>query len=187
MRYLLRLIAAVAMVALVALAPAAFAACPPLLNHTLPRLQDNAPQNLCQFQGKVVLVVNTASYCGFTSQYAALEAMYDKYRERGLVVLGFPSNDFGQQEPGDSKEIADFCRSTYGVRFPMMAKTAIAEPGTSAFYRGLIARSGSRPRWNFHKYIIDRSGTRVESFGSQTPPDSARVIALIERLLAERP
>ena len=169
-------------------APAAMAAnCPALLNHTLPRLQDGVPQPLCQYQGKVVLVVNTASFCGYTGQYEGLEAVYDKYKGRGLVVLGFPSNDFGSQEPGTEKEIADFCRSTYGIKFPMMAKTDIAAPKTHPLYKQLIAKTGSAPKWNFHKYLIDRSGTRVASFDSKVAPEGRELITQIERLLAEKP
>lgn len=167
--------------------PLAAAACPALLNQTLNRLQDGAPQSLCQYQGKVLLVVNTASYCGYTGQYDGLEALYEKYRERGLVVVGFPSNDFGNQEPGSEKEIADFCRSTYGVKFPMMAKTAITPPATHPFYKQLIARSGSAPKWNFHKYLIDRSGTRVASFESAVAPNHRDIVATLERWLAEKP
>lgn len=166
--------------------PAAAATCPALLDHSFPRLQDSAPQSLCQFQGKVILVVNTASFCGFTGQYEGLEAVYDKYKERGLVVIGFPSNDFGDQEPGSNKEIADFCRMTYGIKFPMMAKTDIAPPKTHAFYKQLIAKSGTAPKWNFHKYLIDRSGNTVESFNTMTAPDSRSLIAQIERRLAEK-
>ena len=106
-------------------------ACPAVLTHQFPRLQDDAPQNLCQYAGKVVLVVNTASFCGFTKQYEGLEAMYAKYQNKGLVVLGFPSNQF-EQEPGSAKEIADFCFNTYGVKFPMFAKTDVAGPKKNA-------------------------------------------------------
>ena len=162
-------------------------ACPALLSHSFPRLQDGVPQTLCQYQGKVLLVVNTASFCGYTGQYETLEAVYDKYKSRGLVVIGFPSNDFGDQEPGSDKEIADFCRMTYGIKFPMMAKTGIAAPGTHPFYKQLIAKSGAAPKWNFHKYLIDRSGTRIESFGTVIAPDSPGLIAQIERRLAEKP
>lgn len=165
----------------------AYAACPPLLNHTFPRLQDSVPQSMCQYQGKVILVVNTASKCGFTGQYEGLESVYDKYKDKGLVVVGFPSNDFGDQEPGSEKEIADFCRLTYGVKFPMMGKTDIAAPKTTAFYKQLIAATGTRPKWNFHKYLIDRSGTKVESFATITGPQSGTLVSQIERLLAEKP
>lgn len=161
--------------------------CPILLDHSFPRLQDEVPQSLCQYRGKVLLVVNTASYCGFTGQYDGLEKLYAKYKDRGLVVLGFPSNDFGDQEPGSNKEIADFCRLTYGVRFPMMAKTDVAAPKTHAFYKQLIAATDTRPKWNFHKYLIDRSGTRVESFSTLTKPESRSLVTAIEKLLAEKP
>ena len=167
--------------------PAAAATCPALLDYSFPRLQDSTPQSLCKYQGKVILVVNTASFCGFTGQYEGLEAVYDKYKGHGLVVIGFPSNDFGDQEPGSNKEIADFCRMTYGIKFPMMAKTDVAAPKTHAFYKQLIAKSGAAPKWNFHKYLIDRSGNTVESFGTRITPDDRSLIASIERRLAEKP
>ena len=168
-------------------ASSVMAGCPPLLDHSFPKLQDSTPQSLCQYEGKVILVVNTASFCGFTGQYEGLESVYDKYKARGLVVIGFPSNDFGDQEPGSNKEIAEFCRMTYGVKFPMMAKTDIAAPKTGAFYKQLIAKTGTRPKWNFHKYLIDRSGSRVESYSSLTAPDSRILIDRIEQWLAEKP
>ena len=114
-------------------ASAQAADCPEILRHQFPRLQDEAPQNLCQYAGKVILVVNTASYCGFTNQYEGLEALYAKYEKRGLVVLGFPSNDFGKQEPGSAKEITDFCYNTYGVKFPMLSKSVVSGPGKNPF------------------------------------------------------
>jgi glutathione peroxidase len=116
----------VTLLALLALTPRVSVAgeCPSLLNFKHNRLQDDAPQNLCQYAGKVTLVVNTASYCGFTSQYEGLEKLYANYKDKGLVILGFPSNDFSQ-EPGDGKEIADFCYNTYGVKFPMFSKTFV--------------------------------------------------------------
>ena len=123
----------------VAAAAAASRVCPALLQHKFARLQDEVPQDLCQYAGKAVLVVNTASFCGYTSQYEGLEALYAKYQRRGLVVLGFPSNDFGQQEPGSSKEIADFCFNTYGVKFPMFAKTVVAGDARNPFYAALLA------------------------------------------------
>ena len=166
--------------------PAAASSCPALLNHSFSRLQDGVPQSLCQYQGKVLLVVNTASFCGHTGQYETLESVYDKYKSRGLVVVGFPSNDFGGQEPGTEKEIADFCRSTYGIKFPMMAKTEIAAPKTHPFYKQLIAKTGAAPQWNFHKYLIDRSGNRVTSYGTRTAPDDKTLLAQLERLLAEK-
>ncbi len=157
--------------------------CPALLRHQFPRLQDDAPQNLCKYQGKAILVVNTASYCGFTSQYQGLEALYAKYEERGLVVLGFPSNDFGQQEPGSSKEIADFCFNTYGVKFPMLAKTKVVGPQRNAFYAELSKATQSSPQWNFHKYLIDRKGKVVRSFASDVAPENRALVDALEAAL----
>ena len=162
--------------------PAA-ASCPAILQHQFLRLQDDAPQNLCQYAGKVVLVVNTASYCGFTHQYEGLEALYARYQSKGLVVLGFPSNDFGKQEPGSSKEIADFCFNTYGVKFPMLSKSVVSGAGRNALYAALDAATGKAPKWNFHKYLIDRNGKVVSSFSSNVEPDSRDVIAAIEKSL----
>ena len=165
-----------------ATAPAA-SACPAILQHQFNRLQDEAPQNLCQYAGKVVLVVNTASYCGFTSQYQGLEDLFAKYQGRGLVVLGFPSNDFGKQEPGSSKEIADLCFNTYGVKFPMFSKTVVAGAQRNAFYAALVKATDTTPKWNFHKYLIDRTGKVVTSYSSLTAPDSKNLIAAIEKAL----
>ena len=162
------------------------AACPALLAHQFPRLQDEAPQNLCQYAGKVVLVVNTASYCGFTSQYEGLEALYARQKARGLVVLGFPSNDFGQQEPGNGKQIADFCFNTYGVKFPMFSKTTVAGKGKNPLYAELAKATGQEPQWNFHKYLLDRSGKVVASFPSEVTPDNTRLLAAIEKSLNTR-
>ncbi len=158
-------------------------ACPALLNHTFPRLQDDVPQNLCQYRGQVVLVVNTASFCGFTAQYEGLEKLYARYRDQGLVVIGFPSNDFGRQEPGTNKEIAEFCSNTFGVKFPMMAKTAVKGPAANPLFRQL-AKLSEAPGWNFHKYVIDREGRLMRSFASQVPPTDRRLTIDIERALA---
>ncbi|WP_420995229.1 glutathione peroxidase [Cupriavidus sp. 30B13] len=157
-------------------------ACPAALDFRFPRLQDEAPQNLCQYAGKVVLVVNTASYCGFTPQYEGLEALYAKYRERGLVVLGFPSNDFSQ-EPGSSTEIADFCYNTYGVKFPMLGKSHVRGSEANPMYALLARESGTAPKWNFYKYLIDRNGQVAGSFNSATKPDDKQFVGKIEQLL----
>ncbi|EON19426.1 glutathione peroxidase [Cupriavidus sp. GA3-3] len=164
-----------------AAAPAA-GACPASLNFTFPRLQDDVPQNLCQYAGKVVLVVNTASYCGFTPQYEGLEALYAKYGARGLVVLGFPSNDFSQ-EPGSQKEIADFCYNTYGVKFPMLGKSHVRGSDANPMYALLAKQTGTTPKWNFYKYLIGRDGQVVASYGSRTRPDDKELVAKIESLL----
>ncbi|WP_374315689.1 glutathione peroxidase [Aquabacterium sp.] len=163
------------------------AQCPALLNRTFPRLQDESPQSLCQYQGQVVLVVNTASYCGFTPQYKGLEALYAKYRDRGLVVLGFPSNQFGSQEPGSAKQIADFCANTYGVKFPMFAKTEVRGNGVNPFYADLIKLSGTTPKWNFYKYLITRDARTVTAFSSLTAPDDGDLVEAIEKALADKP
>jgi glutathione peroxidase len=162
------------------------AACPTLLQHSFKRLQDEAPQNLCQYAGKVLLVVNTASFCGFTPQYEGLEALYAKYSARGLVVLGFPSNDFGQQEPGQAKEIADFCFNTYGVKFPMLSKSVVKGAGANPMYRQLATLTGEAPGWNFHKYLIQRNGTQAQSFASKVEPGDPRLLSAIDKALAER-
>jgi glutathione peroxidase len=159
------------------------AACPPLLDHTLPSLTDQAT-SLCQYQGKVLLVVNTASECGYTPQYAGLEALYRRYREKGLIVLGFPANDFGGQEPGSNKEIASFCEINYGVSFPMFAKSQVRSDKANPFYAALGVKTGERPQWNFHKYLIDRSGREVMSFGTRVTPDDRKLVGAIERMIA---
>jgi len=160
------------------------ASCPAILKHTFNRLQDDAPQDLCQYAGKVILVVNTASYCGYTPQYKGLEEMYAKYAPKGLVVLGFPSNDFGKQEPGNSKEIADFCYNTYGVKFPMFAKSVVSGSAPNPFYTRLIQATGKTPAWNFHKYLIDRKGNVIESFPSKVTPDDKALVNAVEKALA---
>ena len=159
------------------------AACPAVLKHSFKRLQDEAPQDLCQYSGKVVLVVNTASYCGFTKQYEGLEKIYAKYGSRGLVVLGFPSNDFGQQEPGNAKEIADLCYNTYGVKFPMFASTVVSGTGANPLYAELIKATGNAPKWNFNKYLIGRDGKVVEYFPSKVTPEDAALVGKIEKAL----
>ena len=161
--------------------------CPSLLQREMPRLQDEKPQALCQYAGKVVLVVNTASFCGFTPQYKSLEALHARYAAKGLVVLGFPSNDFGSQEPGSNKEIAEFCENTFNVKFPMFAKSSVAagKPDRNPLFAELARRTGQSPRWNFHKYRVARNGTEVLSFGSMTDPESAGFVRELERLLAQ--
>ena len=158
--------------------------CPPALDfHTRPLLEDK-PVHLCdEFRGRVVLIVNTASKCAFTPQYDGLEKIYARYRERGLVVAGFPSNDFGAQEPGTEKQVHDFCRLTYGVKFPMFAKSRVRGADAEPLYRYLAEVTGDAPRWNFHKYLLDRQGRVVASFPSQVSPQDKRLIAAIEALL----
>mgnify|MGYP001323132145 FL=1 len=186
-----RLLLAGAGLAALGLRPAQAVAptCSPFLAREFPRLQDEKPQNLCQYAGKVLLVVNTASFCGFTRQYQSLETLYSRYRERGLVVLGFPSNDFGQQEPGSAQQIAEFCESTFGVKFPMFAKSRVAAAaGASAnpLFADLAQRTGQWPRWNFHKYLIARDGTAATSFASEVDPLDKAFVTQVETLLGAR-
>ncbi len=182
--------AALALAALLPFGPAqAGPACPALLDRQMPRLQDEKPQNLCQYAGQVVLVVNTASFCGFTPQYSALEKLHARLRPRGLVVLGFPSNDFGAQEPGSGKDIAELCENTFGVKFPMFVKSHVAPSAAAAgkavnpLFADLARRSGKAPQWNFHKYLIGRDGQVVISHPSQTDPLDAGFLRDVEKLL----
>lgn len=143
-------------------------------------------ESLCQYEGKVVLVVNTASQCGFTSQYEGLEKLWKQYQDRGLVVLGFPSDQFGGQEYGDDAEIAKFCQVNFGVSFPMFTKSSVKGKDAIPLFRGLIDTTGKSPKWNFHKYLIARDGKTVEAFGSRVKPDSKEMRTAIESALAEK-
>ncbi len=157
--------------------------CPAALQYTFPRLQDEKPQSLCQYAGKVVLVVNTASFCGFTPQYKGLEALYGKYRDRGLVVLGFPSNDF-EQETGTNQQIADFCENTFGVKFPMFSKTAVRGAGAVPLFQQLARQTGMPVEWNFYKYLIGRDGKVVAGYPSKTTPEDRDFVQAVEKQLA---
>ena len=161
---------------------AASVSCPAVLKHTFKRLQDEAPQDLCQYAGKVVLVVNTASYCGYTKQYDGLEKLYAKYAPRGLVVLGFPSNDF-KQEDADAKKIADLCYNTYGVKFPMFTSTVVSGDKANPLYSELIKATGNQPKWNFNKYLIDRNGKVLDYFPSKVTPQDPALVSKIEQAL----
>ncbi|WP_150427007.1 glutathione peroxidase [Dechloromonas sp. CZR5] len=181
--FLKRRVGIVALLLAGALPASVAAGCPPLLEHTFSVLQDGKPMPLCQYAGKVILVVNTASYCGFTSQYDGLEKLYARLKDKGLVIVGFPSNDFGEQEPGSDREIADFCRLTYGVEFPMAGKTVVKGERANPFYRQLAEMTGSRPRWNFHKYLINRDATQVVAYSSLTKPDDKALLKKIDEFL----
>ncbi len=158
--------------------------CSPALDFEVRYLNNSEPVRLCErYQGDVLLIVNTASKCAFTPQYEGLEALHHKYKKRGLAVLGFPSNDFGGQEPGTEEQIQTFCRLTYGVQFPMFEKTHAAQPNADPLYRYLGQASGEYPQWNFHKYLVDRQGRLVGSFKSHVRPDNPQLIKAIEELL----
>jgi glutathione peroxidase len=151
------------------------AACAELYNHKITTLQGDVV-NLCDYQDKPILVVNTASKCGFTPQFEALEGLYKKHKAQGLLVIGFPSNDF-RQDPGDNKAIGDFCKTTYGVQFPMAAKSAVTGPNANPFYKQLAEKSGTAPQWNFFKYVIAPGGKEVTAFSSTVSPDSTDLMA----------
>jgi glutathione peroxidase len=167
-----------------AVLPAA-GACPALLDHRMSSIRGE-PTDLCQYAGKVVLVVNTASYCGYTGQYEGLESLFQRYKGRGLVVLGVPSNDFGAQEPGPDAQVADFCERTYKVRFPMLSKAVVSGKDAIPLYRELAARTGQAPRWNFHKYLLGRDGQAIGSFASAVTPDDVKLVAAVEKAIEAR-
>ncbi len=148
---------------------------------------DGRPMPLSNFKGKVLMVVNTASFCGFTQQYKGLQALYDKYEPQGFVVIGVPSNDFGGQEPGSDDKIKDFCEGAFGITFPLTHKFVVKGDGAHPFYQW--AKSAlcekAEPGWNFHKYIVGRDGKLVQSFFSGAAPDSKDVIAAVEAELTK--
>lgn len=159
-----------------------------LHHHSLTSI-DGSPLPLSQYKGKVVLLVNVASRCGFTSQYKGLQELYSKYQSRGLVVIGIPCNDFGAQEPGSESEIKTFCDTTYHVTFPLTQKLTITGADKHPLYADLTA--GTTPLsgevgWNFTKFLLDPDGRPVARFGSSTRPDDPKLIALIEAQLSER-
>lgn len=157
-------------------------------NFSFTYLDKSKKLNLLDFKGKVILIVNTASQCGFTPQYAKLESLYKEYKDQGLVIIGVPSNDFGQQEPGNDQEIAAFCQLNYGVTFPMATKETVSGTEAHPFY--IWAKKelgfGSAPKWNFHKYLINRDGKLINYFHSMTSPESARLRKAVEGSLVER-
>ncbi len=156
------------------------------LTGSMPGL-DGTSVDLAAYQGKVVLVVNVASRCGATPQYAGLQKLYDTYKDRGLVVIGFPANDFGAQEPGTDAEIADFCTSKYRVTFPMFSKVTVKGPDAPPLYKSLTA-SANPPgdiAWNFEKFLIGRDGAVIGRFKTRVPPDDPALVAAIEAALAK--
>ena len=156
-----------------------------LLDQDFRRLASTEEVNLCEaYSGKVLLVVNTASKCGNTPQYDGLEDLYDQYGDEGLVVLGFPSNDFMGQEPGSEEQIEEFCRLTYGVEFPMFEKTTVKGPGAHPFYASLADSTGTYPTWNFHKYLIGRDGEVIAEFSPRTKPENEELVSAIQAALA---
>lgn len=158
------------------------ASCPNLLQHKMQGINGQA-RNLCQYQGKVILVVNTASFCGYTPQYKELQSLYDRYKQRGFVVLGFPANSFANQEPKSNQEISKFCSETYHVSFPMFAKTFVTGKQVNPLFKQLTQTTGQAPLWNFHKYLIDRQGKQVLSFESDVKPLDSKLTQALEKML----
>lgn len=174
----MRAIEIVLAVLVLAVPASTFAAdCPPLLSHKFQSLQGQ-PVNLCEHSDKTILVVNTASRCGYTPQFEKLEGMYRQYRDKGLLVIGFPSNDFNQELATD-KEIAEFCKLTYAVDFPMISKGSVTGDQATPFYQQLRAATGQAPRWNFHKYVITPGAKQVYSFGTRVEPDAPEILGKI--------
>jgi len=146
---------------------------------------EGAPAPLRAYRGKVLLLVNVASYCGYTPQYQGLEALYEKYKDRGLVVIGFPANNFGAQEPGSNAEIKDFCERTYHVKFPMYAKVSVNGADKTPLYQYLTGAMGGDIQWNFTKFLVARDGKLLKRFEPEVTPDSADVTGAIEKALAQ--
>jgi len=159
-----------------------------IYDFTLPSI-DGQPAPLADFRGKVVLVVNVASQCGYTPQYSALEAVYEKYKSQGFVIVGFPANNFGAQEPGTNQEIKTFCTRKYSVTFPMYAKVSVKDPDQTPLYQYLTKQTpapiAGEIKWNFTKFLVDRNGNVVQRFEPAVTPDSPEVISAIEKLLKQ--
>ncbi len=159
-----------------------------LLDHSYRPLAGKTPVQLGKtYRGQVLLVVNTASKCGLTPQFEALEGLHARYKARGFAVLGFPSGDFMDQEYADENKIQEFCTLTYGVKFPMFQKVRVTGDQATPLYKALATATGESPKWNFHKYLIGRDGKVVATFGSRIKPDAPEVIQAIEAALKAKP
>ena len=146
---------------------------------------EGTPAPLRAYRGKVLLLVNVASYCGYTPQYQGLEALYEKYKDRGLVVIGFPANNFGAQEPGSNSEIKDFCERTYHVKFPMYAKVSVDGADKTPLYQYLTTAMGGDIQWNFTKFLVARDGKLLKRFEPAVTPESADLSGAVEKALAQ--
>lgn len=157
-------------------------ACNDLLDTEMRVLDSSETVNLCKFEEKVILVVNVASRCGYTYQYATLQKLYEEYKDQDFVILGVPSRDF-MQEYSNEEDVAEFCSTEYGVNFPMFATTKVRGKKAHPFYKKLADESGISPKWNFNKYLISRDGSVVSTYGSSVKPDSVELTSDIEKLL----
>lgn len=183
------LIACCLAISLTAFAQAAEKEVPPVLNYEMPSLAGK-PVSLKDYQGKVILIVNTASKCGATPQYKPLQKLYEKYQDKGLVVLGFPCNQFGGQEPGSASEIQEFCTANYGVTFPIFSKINVNGPDAAPLYQHLTSEEtnpkfAGKIKWNFEKFLISRDGEIVGRFATSIDPGDAAVVQAIEAQLAK--
>lgn len=157
--------------------------CPDLLKFVKRKLNSQDTVNLCEaYQGKTILIVNTASYCGFTPQFEGLEALYSQYKDQGLVVLGFPSHDFNQEDKSEVKT-GQICRLTYGVKFPMFEALSVKGEEADPLYRMLAKKSGQAPKWNFHKYLVDKNGLVVNDYASAVKPSDESLVSDIEQAM----
>ena len=146
---------------------------------------DGKPAPLSAYKGKVMLLVNVASKCGYTPQYAGLQSLYDKYKGRGLVVVGVPANNFGGQEPGTNEEIATFCSRNYNVSFPMMSKVSVKGEDKTPLYGYLTESTGGDVKWNFTKFLVGKDGKVISRFESKVAPDSTELVSAVEKALAD--
>ena len=146
---------------------------------------DGSPLNLSEYRGKVIVAINVASQCGFTSQYEDMQQIWEKYQSKGIIILGIPSNDFGQQEPGSNEDIKNFCEAKFGISFPMTEKVSVKGSDAHPFYIWARENHGKSaiPKWNFHKIIIDKNGKIAETFSSITKPSSKKFIKILEKLI----
>jgi glutathione peroxidase len=176
------------LLALTIITPISTFAASNLYNFTLPNIEGK-PMPLGDFKGKVILMVNVASQCGYTPQYGALQALYDKYKDQGFVILGFPANNFGQQEPGTNEEIKTFCSRKYSVTFPLYSKISVKGSDQAPLYQYLTTEAdpshSGEIKWNFTKFLVDRNGNVVQRFEPKVTPDSAEVVSAIEKLLKQ--
>ena len=156
--------------------------CPDILNSSLRILDSDDEKNLCEYSGNVILVVNVASRCGYTPQYAGLQRLYTKFKDDGLTVIGIPSRDFFQEFSAESK-VAEFCSTEYGVEFPMFSTAKVTGKKAHPFYKKLIAASGKEPRWNFAKYLINRDGQVIGHYKSSVNTESERLVSAIQAVL----
>lgn len=178
--------AAALLCGILAALPAVAATCPALLDKTFQSLGDGSSQNLCRYAGKVILVVNTASHCGFSPQEKGLQHLQAEYGSRGFVVLGFPSNDF-HQELSDPSQILSYSKATYGVQFQLFEPSHVTGADANPLFAQLIRDTGTSPKWNFYKYLIGRDGKVHGEYSSLTTPDNADLNAQIRKLLAQQP